>query len=80
METVQTNNCILDKRAIAQKMKRMALEVVEQNLDEKELIIAAVNGNGEVVASNLAQELKKIHDFTIHMTTIQLNKKNEERM
>jgi pyrimidine operon attenuation protein/uracil phosphoribosyltransferase len=76
METVQTKNCILDQRAIAQKMKRMALEVVEQNLDEKELIIAAVNGNGEVVASNLAQELKKIHDFTIHMTTIQLNKKN----
>jgi pyrimidine operon attenuation protein/uracil phosphoribosyltransferase len=76
METVQTKNCILDQRAIAQKMKRMALEVVEQNLDEKELIIAAVNGNGEVVASNLAQELKEIHDFTIHMTTIQLNKKN----
>ena len=76
METVQTKNCILDKKAIAQKMKRMALEVVEQNLDEKELIIAAVNGNGEVVASNLAQELKKIHDFTIQMTTIQLNKKN----
>ena len=76
METVQSKNCILNKRAIAQKMKRIALEVVEQNLDEKELIIAAVNGNGEVVASNLAQELKKIHDFTIHMTTIQLNKKN----
>ena len=76
METVQTKNCILDKRAIAQKMKRMALEVVEQNLDEKELILAAINGNGEVVASNLAEELKKIHNFTIHATTIQLNKKN----
>ena len=76
METVQTKNCILDKQAIAQKMKRMALEVVEQNLDEKELIIAAVNGNGEVVASNLARELNKIHSFTIQMTTIQLNKKN----
>ncbi|MGZ3925213.1 MAG: phosphoribosyltransferase family protein [Flavisolibacter sp.] len=76
METVQTKNCILDKRAIAQKMKRMALEVVEQNLDEKELILAAINGNGEVVASCLAEELKKIHSFTIHTTTIQLNKKN----
>lgn len=76
METVQTKNCILDRQAIAQKMKRMALEVVEQNLDEKELIIAAVNGNGEVVASNLARELNKIHSFTIQMTTIQLNKKN----
>jgi pyrimidine operon attenuation protein / uracil phosphoribosyltransferase len=76
METVQSKNCILNKRAIAQKMKRLALEVVEQNLDEKELILAAINGNGEVVASNLAEELRRIHSFDIRMTTIQLNKKN----
>jgi pyrimidine operon attenuation protein / uracil phosphoribosyltransferase len=76
METVQSKNCILNKRAIAQKMKRLALEVVEQNLDEKELILAAINGNGEMVASNLAEELRRIHSFDIRMTTIQLNKKN----
>lgn len=76
METVQTKNCILNKQAIDQKMKRMALEVAEQNLDEKELIIAGINGNGEVVARSLAQELKNVHTFNIQMTTIQLNKKN----
>jgi len=76
METVQTKNCILNRQAIAQKLKRMALEVAEQNLDETELVIAGINGNGEVVARKLADELKKVHSFRIHMTTIQLNKKN----
>ena len=76
METVQTKNCILDSQAIHQKMKRMALEVAEQNLDESELIIAGINGNGEVVAKKLAEELKKVHHFKIKMTTVSLNKKN----
>lgn len=75
METVQTKNCILSKQVIAQKMKRMALEIAEQNADEKELMIAAINGNGEIVAKNLAAELMKIHSFKIQLTTIQLNKK-----
>lgn len=76
METVQTKNCILNKRVIAQKMKRMALEVAEQNLNEKELIIAGVNGNGEIVAKNLIKELNNNYAFEIHSITIQINKKD----
>ena len=76
METAQTKNCILNRQAIDQKMKRMALEVAEQNLNETELTIAGINGNGEIVAKKLATELMKIHPFKIQITTIQLNKKN----
>jgi pyrimidine operon attenuation protein/uracil phosphoribosyltransferase len=75
METVQTKNCILNKQAITQKMKRMALEVAEQNLDETELIIAGINGNGEIVAKTLAAELAKVHPFQIQTITIHINKK-----
>lgn len=75
METVQTKNCILNKQAIIQKMKRMALEVAEQNLDEKELIIAGINGNGEIVAKNLMKELSTVHPFKIQTIIIHINKK-----
>ena len=75
METVQTKNCILNRQAIAQKMKRMALEVAEQNLDEKELIIAGINGNGEIVARILTEELNKIYSFKTQNISIQINKK-----
>lgn len=80
METVQTKNCILNRQAIAQKMKRMALEVAEQNLDEKELIIAGINGNGEIVARILTEELNKIYSFKTQNISIQINKKDPQQV
>jgi pyrimidine operon attenuation protein / uracil phosphoribosyltransferase len=76
METVQTKNCILNRQAIAQKMKRMALEVAEQNLDEQELIIAGINGNGEIVAKCLTKELSNNYPSKIQTITIHINKKD----
>src|SRR5215217_3220634 len=68
-------NCILSAESIKRKVKRMALEIAEQNADEKELIIAGINGNGEVVAQKLVQELGPFISATIQTITIQLNKK-----
>lgn len=76
METVQTKNCVLDKEAINRKLKRMALQIAEQNIDEKELIIAGINGNGEVVAKFLQQELSSITSLKTHSLVITLNKKD----
>jgi pyrimidine operon attenuation protein/uracil phosphoribosyltransferase len=68
-------NCILSAEAIKRKVKRMALEIAEQNADEKELIIAGINGNGEVLAQKLVQELQSYIAGNIATVTIQLNKK-----
>lgn len=76
METIQTRTCILNKQAIDHKLKRMALEIAEQNIEEKELIIAGINGNGEIVARILAAELKNAYPFQTEMVTIRLNKKD----
>lgn len=76
METAQTKNCVLDKEVINRKLKRMALEIAEQNIDEQELIIAAINGNGEVVAKCLQQELARVSSLKTQSLTIQLNKKD----
>jgi pyrimidine operon attenuation protein/uracil phosphoribosyltransferase len=75
METIQKRNCVLDKEAIGRKMKRMALQVAEQNIDAKELIIAGIAGNGEVVAKCLMEEMKKVRSFDTQFVQIQLNKK-----
>ena len=77
METAQIKNSVLDRQSISRKMRRMALEVAEQNLDEKELIIAGITGNGEVVARNLIQELKSVSPaHSTILITIVLNKKD----
>lgn len=75
METVQKRNCVLDKEAIGRKMRRMALQIAEQNSDEKQLIIAGIAGNGEIVAKRLIENLEKIASFTTSLVQIQLNKK-----
>ena len=75
METVKNRNCVLEKNSISRKIKRMALEVAEQNSDEKELVIAGIAGNGEVVAKALVRELVKLASFSIFHATIHLNKK-----
>jgi pyrimidine operon attenuation protein/uracil phosphoribosyltransferase len=76
METVETKNSVLDQEAINRKMRRMALEVAEQNIDEKELIIAGIEGNGEIVAKYLVKELKELVSIPTKSITIHLNKKD----
>jgi len=76
METVQSKNCVLNKEAIDRKIKRMALEMAEQNIDEKEIVIAGIEGNGEVVSKCLIKELEKISSIRIDYILIRLNKKN----
>ena len=75
MESIQKRNCVLDKEDISRKMKRMALQVAEQNHEETELIIAGITGNGEIVAQELLQNPEKISSFSSRFVRVQLNKK-----
>jgi len=77
METViQNKNCVLNQETIKRKIKRMALEVAERNTDEKDLVIAGINGNGEVLAEELAEELAQLAMFNVSSITVRLNKKD----
>lgn len=75
MESALTKNCVLDREAVKRKLKRIALQIAEQNSEEEEIIIAAINGNGEVVAKKLVHELQQLTSWKIESITIKLNKK-----
>jgi pyrimidine operon attenuation protein / uracil phosphoribosyltransferase len=76
METVQKQNIVLDKEAIRRKMKRMALQLAENNSEETELVIAGIQGNGEVVARSLVEQLKTIAPVNAFLVQVKLNKKD----
>jgi Pyrimidine operon attenuation protein/uracil phosphoribosyltransferase len=76
MDMVSSKNCVLTKEVIDKKIKRMALQVAEQNIEEPELIIAGIAGNGEKVASCLIKDIKSISSLKIIELTISLDKKN----
>ena len=72
----ETANCILEKDTIIRKFRRMALQIAENNIDEAELIIAGIAGNGEVVAKNLLDQLRSVTSIPVQLVTIALNKKD----
>lgn len=67
---------ILNERQIAQKVKRLAIEILEHNFGEPELILAGINNNGMIFSELLLQELTKISDMPITVTRIKLNPAN----
>lgn len=70
-------NIILNKTEVNSKIKRMAFQIVENNYDEKELIIAGINTMGQSLAKLLVKELKKISkEYTFHLTSIKLDPSN----
>jgi pyrimidine operon attenuation protein/uracil phosphoribosyltransferase len=68
-------NCILTPEIIKRKLRRIALQIAEENAGENALLIAGINGNGEVLANKLAEELQQLLNIRIEKTTIFLNKR-----
>lgn len=64
---------ILNDHQICQKIKRLAIEIVEHNFEEKEIILAGINNNGTSFAKLLESELKSIGKQKITMTRLLLN-------
>lgn len=68
-------NYILDEGTVARKLQRIAYEIIENNLDEKEIILAGVKDNGSTIARNIQQLLKAISDIRTELIEISLDKK-----
>jgi pyrimidine operon attenuation protein/uracil phosphoribosyltransferase len=64
---------ILDKAQIQQKIKRLAIEILENHFEDKSLILAGINNNGTGFARLLAGELEQITKLRLQITTIRLN-------
>jgi pyrimidine operon attenuation protein / uracil phosphoribosyltransferase len=66
---------ILSEKTAEQKMVRMCYEILENNIDENELIIAGIRESGSVIARNIQRILKEISSFKIELITLNLDKK-----
>lgn len=64
---------ILNERQILQKIKRIAIEILERNFEEEDIILAGINNNGYGFAEMLEEQMKKAADVKIRLTRIQLN-------
>lgn len=69
-------NYILDAATANRKMQRMAYEIVENNLEEKQVILAGIRESGSVIARNIQQLLNQIGNLQTELITITLDKKH----
>src|SRR6185312_15211945 len=69
-------NYILDEPTIAKKLKRMAYEIVESNLEEKQVILAGIKESGSVIAQTIQQLLQQISPISTELISISLDKKS----
>lgn len=67
------NMKILDKPQIQQKIKRLAIEILENNFEEKTIVLAGINNNGIGFARLLETELSRISVIKIQVVQIRLN-------
>lgn len=65
---------ILDKKQIQQKINRMAYQILEDNLNEKEVVLAGIWDRGYQLALRLREVLTEISDLKITMFKIELEK------
>ena len=66
---------ILSKEVAAKKLRRLALEVVENNYNEPELILIGIRDNGIVLANEISGYLKEIFTGEISVIELSLDKK-----
>ena len=66
---------ILSKEVVEKKLRRMAFEILENNVDEKQIILAGIRESGSVVAKVIQQMLGEISSIKTELITITLDKK-----
>ncbi|QEK51844.1 phosphoribosyltransferase [Pedobacter aquae] len=65
---------ILNHTQIQQKINRIAYQILEDNIEEQEIILAGVVSRGYRFALRLEKVLKEIAHFKITLAEIELNK------
>ena len=69
---------VLNKEQIAQKINRIAYQILEDNLDEKEVVLAGIWDRGYKLALRLKAVLEEIATFKVTMLRVDLEKLNSK--
>jgi len=69
-----SQNIILTQAEIDHKIKRIAYQIYETYVDEKEIVIAGIAQNGFILAKKIANALQQISPLEVHLCEVVINK------
>ena len=70
------DNIILNHKEINHKIRRIAYQIFESNVNESEIILAGIDKNGYVLAKKLKTVICKISDINPILCKVSIDKKN----
>jgi len=73
-----SQSVILNNKQINNKIKRIAYQIYENNIDEKEIILAGIQTNGFVFAQKIKEALHAISNIDVILCEVSINKKNPQ--
>ncbi|MEO1031552.1 MAG: phosphoribosyltransferase family protein [Bacteroidota bacterium] len=69
-----TKNTILSHKEIEHKIRRIAYQIYESNVNETHIIIAGIDDNGYILAKKIKQQLDKISDIESTLCRVKIDK------
>lgn len=65
---------ILNHNQVTQKIRRIAYQILENNHNEKHVVLVGIWGHGYKVANLIKEEVEKIAKFSVELLKIELDK------
>ncbi len=73
---MEHRNQIMTAEVATKKLRRMALQVVEQNYNTNQLILIGIKANGTVIAEKIGHFLKEVFAGEVIVLELSMDKKN----
>ena len=73
MKKNNSENIILDYQDVENKIKRISLEILEDNIDQKKLILFGVSKNGKIIAKKIIASIKKHSDIDLELIGVEID-------
>ena len=73
MKKDNSKNIILDYQDVENKIKRISLEILEDNIDQKNLILFGVSKNGKIIAKKIITLIKKYSKIDLELIGVEID-------
>ena len=67
---------ILTNSQIKRKIKRISLQIIESNVEEREVVLAGIEQNGFLIAKELNKMISELSNLNIKLCSLKIDKKN----
>ena len=73
MKKLAVQNLILNNSDIENKIQRIGLEILEDNIDQSKIILFGISDNGKLISQKLIDHINKISDIEIVLIDVIIN-------